>query len=144
MFLGEYYRTRDSKGRVFVPSNFREGLIGGAVISKGFDEKCLFLFSEENWNKLQEKILSGPIAKKNTQVFSRWFFSSAIEAEMDPQGRIKIPQNLADYAGVNKDIVLVGVSERIEIWDKAKWEEYYNQAESRFMGDDATFEGLDF
>jgi MraZ protein len=144
MFLGEYYRTRDSKGRVFVPSNFREGLIGGAVISKGFDEKCLFLFSEENWNKLQEKILSGPIAKKNTQVFSRWFFSSAIEAEMDPQGRIKIPQNLADYAGVNKDIVLVGVSERIEIWDKAKWEEYYNHAESRFMGDDATFEGLDF
>jgi MraZ protein len=144
MFLGEYYRTRDSKGRVFVPSNFREGLIGGAVISKGFDEKCLFLFSEENWSKLQEKILSGPIAKKNTQVFSRWFFSSAIEAEMDPQGRIKIPQNLADYAGVNKDIVLVGVSERIEIWDKAKWEEYYNQAESRFMGDDATFEGLDF
>lgn len=144
MFLGEYYRTRDSKGRVFVPSNFREGLIGGTVISKGFDEKCLFLFSKESWNKLQEKILSGPIAKKNTQVFSRWFFSSAIEADMDPQGRIKIPQNLADYAGVNKDIVLVGVSERIEIWDKQKWEEYYNQAESRFMGDDATFEGLDF
>jgi MraZ protein len=63
---------------------------------------------------------------------------------MDPQGRIKIPQNLADYAGINKDIVLVGVSERIEIWDKVKWEEYYNRAESRFMGDDATFEGLDF
>jgi len=144
MFLGEYHRTKDSKGRIFVPSPFREDLISGTVISKGFDEKCLFLFSKEGWKKLQEKILSGPIAKKNIQVFSRWFFSSAKEAALDPQGRIKIPQNLTEHAGIKKEIVLVGVSERVEIWDKKKWEEYYNQAESKFMGDDTTFEGLNF
>ncbi len=144
MFLGEYYRTKDNKGRVFIPSNFREDLIRGTVIAKGFDEKCLFLFSKENWGKLQEKILSGPIARKNTQVFSRWFFSSAVEAEIDPQGRIKIPQSLSDHADLVKDVVLVGVSERIEIWSKENWEEYYNQAESKFMSDSSTFEELGF
>jgi len=144
MFLGEFFRTKDSKGRIFVPSNFREELIGGIVLSKGFDEKCLFMFSKENWKKLQEKILSGPIAKKNLQEFSRWFFSSAREAEIDPQGRIKIPAGLEEHAGLVRDIVLVGVSDRIEIWSKEKWEKYYSNAESRFLGDSSTFEELGF
>lgn len=144
MFLGEYLRTKDNKGRVFIPSNFREGLTGGIVISKGFDEKCLFLFSKDSWKKLQEKILSGPIAKKNLQEFSRWFFSSAKEAEIDPQGRIKIPQNLEEHAGLERDIVLVGISDRIEIWAKEKWDKYYKSAESRFLGNSGTFEELGF
>ena len=144
MFLGEYFRTKDNKGRIFIPSNFREELIGGIVISKGFDEKCLFLFSKENWKKLQEKILSGPIAKKNLQEFSRWFFSSAKEAEIDPQGRIKIPSNLEEHADLEKEIVLVGISDRIEIWSRKGWDRYYKNAESRFLGDSSTFEELGF
>ena len=144
MFLGEYQRTRDNKGRVFIPSKLREDLIGCTVIAKGYDKQCLFLFSKISWNKLQEKILAGPIARKDTQIFSRWFFSSASEEEIDHQGRIKIPQNLADYAGLGKDVVLIGNSERIEIWDKNKWEKYYTQAESKFLKDSSTFEKLGF
>lgn len=144
MFLGEYLRTKDTKGRVFIPSNFREELADGMVVSKGFDEKCLFLFSKENWQKLQEKILSGPIARKNLQEFSRWFFSSAREVETDPQGRIKIPQNLEEHATLGKEIVLIGVSDRMEIWSRENWEKYYQSADNRFMGDSGTFEELGF
>lgn len=144
MFLGEFFRTKDNKGRVFIPSNFRDGLVGGMVISKGFDVKCLFLFSKESWKKLQEKILSGPIAKKNLQEFSRWFFSSASEVEIDPQGRIKIPQSLQDHASLGREVVLVGVSERIEVWDRELWENYYKGAETKFLQDDSTFEQLGF
>ena len=144
MFLGEYHRVKDNKGRIFIPSKFREGLIGGIVIAKGFDEQCLFLFSKENWKNLQSKILSGPVTRRNNQKFSRWFFSSAAEEVMDQQGRIKIPQNLADYAKLDKDIVLVGVSERVELWSKELWDTYYKQAETQFVGDSETFEELGF
>ncbi|MBM3699511.1 MAG: division/cell wall cluster transcriptional repressor MraZ [Actinobacteria bacterium] len=144
MFLGEYLRTKDNKGRVFIPSNFREELADGMIVSKGFDEKCLFLFSKQNWQKLQEKILSGPIARKNLQEFSRWFFSSAREVETDVQGRIKIPPLLEEHAGLGKEIVLIGVSDRIEIWSKENWQIYYKSADSRFMGDSGTFEELGF
>jgi MraZ protein len=144
MFLGEYYRTKDNKGRVFIPSNFREELRGGIVLSKGFDEKCLFLFSRDSWQALQDRIISGPIAKKNIQLFSRWFFASSRETEVDPQGRIKIPQELIEHAGLERDIVLIGVSDRIEIWAKAKWEEYYSKADTSFTGESGTFEELGF
>jgi MraZ protein len=144
MFLGGYSRTKDSKGRLFIPSNLREGLTGGMVISKGFDVKCLFLFSKESWGKLQEKILSGPIAKKNLQEFSRWFFSSAQEVDFDPQGRIKIPQSLQEHAQLDREVILVGVSDRIELWDSRLWNDYYKGAETRFLGDSSTFEELGF
>lgn len=144
MFIGEYPRTKDNKGRIFIPSNFREDLIGGIVISKGFDAKCLFLFSKENWKKLQERILSGRIAKKNLQEFMRWFFSSAREGEIDPQGRVKIPQNLQEHAGLEKDVILVGITDRIEIWSKPEWEQYYNSAENKFTLDSGTIEELGF
>lgn len=144
MFLGEFSRTKDNKGRIFIPSNFREELLGGVIVSKGFNEKCLFLFSRENWKKLQEKILSGQATKKNLQEFQRWFFSSARELEIDPQGRVKIPQNLQEHAGLEKDIVMVGVSDRIEIWSRQEWEKYYTQAETRFMEDSSTIEELGF
>jgi MraZ protein len=144
MFLGEYHRVIDNKGRIFIPSKFREGLIAGIIIAKGFDESCLFLFSKENWERLQNKILSGPITKRNTQIFSRWFFSSASVENMDQQGRVKIPKSLVDYAGLDKDIVLVGVSDRAEIWSKEMWGKYYSQADSQFTGKENTFEELGF
>ena len=142
MFLGEYYRTKDNKGRVFVPSNFREELRGGIVLSKGFDEKCLFIL-REGWQTLQNRIMSVPIARKTSGVL-KMVLSSAREAEVDPQGRIKIPQELSDHAGLDKDIVLIGVSDRIELWAKEKWEEYYSKADTSFTGESRTFEELGF
>ncbi len=144
MFLGEYHRVIDNKGRIFIPSKFREDLIGGIIVSKGFDERCLFLFSKDGWKRLQDKILATPVTKKNTRKFSRWFFSSASEESMDQQGRAKVPQNLIEYAGLRKDIVLVGVSDRAEIWAKEKWDDYYKQADLEFTEDDDTFEKLEF
>jgi MraZ protein len=144
MFLGEYHRAIDNKGRIFVPSKFREDLIGGIIVSKGFDERCLFLFSKDGWKRLQDKILATPVTKKNTRKFSRWFFSSASEESMDQQGRTRVPQNLIEYAGLKKDIVLVGVSDRAEIWSKEKWDDYYKQADLEFTEDDDTFEKLEF
>jgi MraZ protein len=144
MFLGEYYRTIDNKGRIFIPAKFREDFIKGIVISKGFDEKCLFLFSKESWKKLEEKIMANKVAERSIQSFSRWFFSSATEEAMDQQGRMRVPQSLIDYAEFKKDIVMVGVSDRAEIWSKEIWEEYYKKADSQFMGDKNAFEQLRF
>jgi MraZ protein len=144
VFLGEYHRTIDKKGRIFIPAKFREDLIKGVVISKGFDEKCLFLFSKENWKRLEEKIMANKIAERSVQSFSRWFFSSASEEAIDQQGRTRIPQTLIQYAGLKKEIVMVGVSDRAEIWSGEKWKEYYNRADSQFMGDNNAFEQLRF
>jgi MraZ protein len=102
------------------------------------------LFSRGGWESLPDRIISGPIAKKNIQLFSRWFFASARETEVDPQGRIKIPQELIDHAGLDRDVVLIGVSDRIEIWAKEKWEEYYSKADTSFTGESGTFEELGF
>ncbi len=88
--------------------------------------------------------MSGPITRKNILVFSRWFFSSAIEEEIDFKGRVKISKYLTDFAEIDKDIILVGVSERIEIWSKEMWKKYYNLAESMFTGDENSFEELGF
>lgn len=144
MFVGEYLRTRDSKGRIFIPAKLREDIAGKIIISRGFDEQCLFLYTKENWNKLEQKIFAGPVARADTQEFARVFFGKANEEEIDPQGRIKIPQNLADFAELGKDVVLVGVSERIEIWAKDKWEKYSEEAESKFFKDKSKFERLKF
>jgi len=144
MFLGEHHRTMDNKGRIFIPAKFREELIKGIIVTKGFDEKCLFLFSKEGWKSVQDKILDNPMAKRNTQRFSRWFFSSAAMESIDQQGRTRIPQNLIEYADLRKDIVLIGVSDRTEIWSKENWDKYYKQADSQFTEDQNAFEELGF
>lgn len=144
MFLGEHHRTIDNKGRIFIPAKFREELIKGVIITKGFDEKCLFVFSKESWKRIQDKILDNPMAKRNTQRFSRWFFSSATMESIDQQGRTRIPQNLIDHANLKKDIVLVGVSDRAEIWSEESWDKYYDQTDSQFTGDRNAFEELGF
>ncbi len=144
MFLGEHRRTIDNKGRIFIPAKFREELIKGVIITKGFDEKCLFIFSREGWKRIQDKILDNPMAKRNTQRFSRWFFSSATIESIDQQGRTRVPQNLIDHANLKKDIVLVGVSDRAEIWSEENWDKYYGQTDSQFTGDQNAFEELGF
>ena len=145
MFLGEYQRNLDNKQRLFIPTKFRDELSKGiAVISKGFDEKCLFLFSVESWEVLANKITSTPVTNINIQKFSRWFFKSAHEEVLDSQGRIKIDKALAEHAGIKKDVVLIGVSTRAEIWAREMWEKYSDSAEEEFSGNKEAFESLGF
>jgi MraZ protein len=144
MFLGEYQRSLDNKGRIFIPTKFRENLSKGiAVISRGFDEKCLFLYSVEDWQDLVKRITSLPVTK-NSQEFSRWFFKSAHEEVIDGQGRIKIEKSLIEFSGLDKDIILVGVSTRAEIWSRKAWETYSKSSDEKFSGNEKAFESIGF
>ncbi|OPZ94204.1 MAG: cell division protein MraZ [Firmicutes bacterium ADurb.Bin419] len=113
----------DAKGRVIVPSKFRDGLGEKFIVTKGLDN-CLFAYSAEEWSNLETKLKSLPFTDKDVRAFVRFFFAGATECEVDKQGRILLPQNLREYAGLDKDIYVIGVSTRVEIWDKAKWESY--------------------
>lgn len=125
MFYGEYQHTVDPKGRVIVPSKFREGLGEKFILTKGLDN-CLFAYSSEEWSNLEAKLRSLPFTDKDVRSFVRFFFAGATECEVDKQGRILVPQNLREYAELDKDIFIIGVSTRVEIWDKSKWEGYNN------------------
>lgn len=123
MFYGEYQHTVDPKGRVIVPSRFREGLGEKFIMTKGLDN-CLYAYSPEEWAGLESKAKALPLSDPNARAFIRFFFSGATECEVDKQGRILIPQNLREYAGLDKEIYIIGVSNKVEVWDKAKWESY--------------------
>lgn len=121
MFIGEYNHTIDSKGRLIVPSKFREALGDEFVVTKGLDG-CLFVFPMEEWNIFTEKLRELPLTKKEARQFSRFFLAGAASCEVDKQGRILLPAVLREFANLDKDAVLVGVSSRIEIWSKSNWE----------------------
>jgi len=123
LFYGEYQHSVDAKGRVIIPSKFRDGLGEKFILTKGLDN-CLFAYSLEEWSNLEAKLKSLPFTDKDVRAFVRFFFAGATECETDKQGRILIPQNLREYAGLEKDVYVIGVSTRVEIWDKAKWENY--------------------
>lgn len=119
--IGEYQHNLDVKGRVNFPAKLREALGEQFILSKGLGDDCLFVYSMEEWEKLSQKINSQPIAK--AKKLQRFLFSGAVMAEPDKQGRILIPQNLRAYAGLEKDVIIVGASNRAEIWDLEKWNE---------------------
>jgi mraZ protein len=123
LFYGEFQHTVDPKGRVIMPSTFREELGEKFILTKGLDE-CLFVYSMAEWINLEAKMKTLPLTNKDARAFVRFFFSGASQCEVDKQGRILIPQNLRTYAGLDKDIYIIGVSTRVEVWDKAKWENY--------------------
>jgi len=127
MFIGEYQHTIDPKGRIIMPSRLREGLGEKFVVTKGLDE-CLFVYSLEEWGNLENKLKTLPLTNKDARAFIRFFFSGAAECEVDKQGRILIPSNLREFAKLDKEIVITGVSTRIEIWGKDKWEAYNNDS----------------
>ncbi len=142
MLIGEYNHSIDSKGRVIVPSKFRTELGERFIITKGFDG-CLYGYSLEEWKSIEEKIKTLPLVTgKDARNFTRFFFSSAIECELDSQGRILITQNLREFAGLEKDIVTIGVSSRIEIWSKARWEEYNNGQDSDDIAEKMSLLGI--
>lgn len=123
LFYGEYQHTIDPKGRVIVPSKFRDGLGEKFIVTKGLDN-CLFAYSSAEWSDLEAKLRTLPFTDKDVRAFVRFFFAGATECEVDKQGRILLPQNLREYAGLDKEIYVIGVSTRVEIWDKEKWENY--------------------
>jgi MraZ protein len=123
MLLGEYRHNVDVKGRVSVPSKFREDLGQSFVVTKGLDN-CLFMYSKAEWETFEEKLKQLPLTNADARTFIRFFFAGATEVEVDKQGRINIPQVLRDYAGIKKDVVIAGVATRAEIWDSEAWDKY--------------------
>jgi MraZ protein len=123
MFIGEYQHAIDNKNRMIIPSKFRDELGSTFVLTKGLDG-CLYAYTMLEWKNLEERLKKLPLTSKDARAFTRFFFSGANEIEIDKQGRALIPQNLLEYAGVEKEIVSIGVSTRIEIWSKNKWDEY--------------------
>ncbi len=135
MFYGEYEHTLDKKGRLIIPSKFREVLaeqdVGKLFITRGLDS-CLFIFTEEEWNVQDQKFKSISFTKSEGRKFNRLYFSGATDVMWDKQGRILIPQYLKEFADIKKDIVLIGVSNRIEVWSKEKWKAFYQSSRESY------------
>lgn len=123
MFLGQYQNSIDAKGRAIIPAKFREELGSEFVITKGL-ETCLFIYSMDQWKKFQEKLTDLPLTSKESRAFIRRFFAGAVECELDKQGRVTIPQHLREHGAIDKELVTIGVNDRIEIWSKDNWESY--------------------
>ena len=128
MFMGEYNHSVDAKGRLIVPSKFREQLGNEFVVTKGLDG-CLFVYSQEEWKRIEESLREKPLTSKDARKFMRFFFAGAANCEVDKQGRILLPANLREYAGIDKEVVSVGVFSRVEIWSKDKWEAMNSDAD---------------
>ena len=143
MFMGEYQHSVDAKGRLIVPAKFREALGETFVVTRGLDN-CLFGYPMNEWRKLEEKLKDLPMTKKDTRAFARFFFSGATEVEIDKQGRINIPSTLITHAHLEKECVVLGVSNRIEIWAKDAWEIYFNESEQSFNEIAENMIGFDF
>ena len=120
MLIGEYEHSLDTKGRLIMPVKLREDIGEKFIITKGLDG-CLFIFSLDEWTIFETKLKQLPISNKDARMFSRFFFAGAIDSELDKQGRFLIPSNLRDFANLEKDVIIVGMDSRIEIWSKAKW-----------------------
>lgn len=125
MFMGEYNHTIDAKGRLIVPAKFREILGDNFIVTKGLDG-CLFVYPNDEWTRFEEKLKSLPLTNKNARQFTRFFLAGAAACEVDKQGRILLPQVLREFASPEKDVVLVGVASRIEIWSRERWDESMN------------------
>jgi len=130
MFIGEFQHNLDTKGRMAIPAKFRRSVSGGAIIARGLDP-CLFIFMKKDWEKFAEKLISSPLAltQANSRAFSRFMFSGASDADIDSQGRILIPANLRSYAGLKKATKVIGVYNRIEVWDETVWQKYKAKTE---------------
>ena len=135
MFYGEYFHTIDRKGRLILPAKFREvaktNFIEKFFVTRGLD-KCLFMFSEEEWRSQENKFKAISFTKQQARTFNRLYFSGAAEVLPDKQGRILLPQYLKYFARIKKEVIIVGVSNRIEIWAKNEWEAFYGNSRQSF------------
>jgi MraZ protein len=122
-FNGEFSHTMDAKGRVIIPAKYREGLGEEFILTKGLD-RCLVLYPMEHWAELEKKLSQLSIADYNSRFYRRFFSAGATNCELDKQGRILIPQNLREYAGLDKDVTIIGAINTVEIWDTAAYNEF--------------------
>lgn len=129
MFMGEYHHTIDEKGRIIIPSKFREDLGEKFIITRGI-ENCLFVYSLSSWEKITNKLESLPFTKKDARQFVRFFLSGATTAEFDKQGRVNITSPLISYANLQKDCVVIGTGDRLEIWSQEDWNAFFESASS--------------
>ncbi|MFN8453910.1 MAG: division/cell wall cluster transcriptional repressor MraZ [Anaerolineae bacterium] len=129
MFLGGYSHTIDDKGRLTIPAKFRDELESGVVITRGLDG-CLWAYGRSEWETLAEKISKLPTTNQAARNFARFMFSNAFDSIPDRQGRILLPQELRDYAGIQNETMIIGVMNKLEIWNPDKWGQIVNQVEN--------------
>lgn len=127
MFMGEYHHSLDDKNRLIIPSKFREQLGESFIVTRGI-EKCLFVYARSDWDKIVQKLQAIPFTKKDARNFMRFFLSGATDIEFDKQGRITVSNPLANYANMKKECVIIGVGERLEIWAKEEWENFFDSS----------------
>ncbi len=131
VFLGEYQHSLDEKGRVVMPSKFRDALKAGCVVTKG-QERCLFVFPGDRWDAEVERVMALPRTNRRNRNYARSFFAGASDQKPDKQGRIALPPSLRDYAGLGKDVTVVGVADRVEIWDAQAWQQLSAEADATY------------
>ncbi len=142
MFLGTYEPRLDDKGRLILPAKYREQLQGGLVMTRG-QEHCLYVFPMAEFETMQEQLRQAPLASKEARSYLRVFLSGALDEVPDKQGRITIPANLRAYAGLDRDLSVIGTGNRIEIWDQTAWNQYLMDQESAFADrEDEVIPGL--
>ncbi len=142
MFLGTHSPRLDEKGRIFLPAKFREELADGLVLTRG-QERCIYVFSQSEFEKVHEKMRQAPISSRQARDYSRVFLSGASDEVPDKQGRVTIPQALRTYAGLGRELAVIGAGNRAEIWDAKAWEDYLEEKENAFSEtDEETIPGI--
>ena len=142
MFKGEFQHNIDPKGRVIMPAKFRTELGESFVITKGLDD-CLFVYAQPEWERLAAKLRKLSFTKAAARAFSRIFFAGANDVELDKQGRVLLPPNLRDHAKLDKELIIIGVGNRLEIWDKMMWQEYNDEISSDYTNIAEDIAGFD-
>ena len=123
MLIGEYEHSLDAKGRLIMPAKLRQDMGEKFIITKGLDG-CLFAFSQNEWLNFETKLKALPLSDRNARNFVRFFLSGATECEIDKQGRFLLVNTLREYAEITKEVIIIGVGTRLEIWNKDKWKKY--------------------
>jgi len=141
MFIGEYNHSLDQKGRLAIPFKFRAHLKKGAVITKGLDN-CLFLYTQEEWNKMAVKMASLPFNKANDRAMARHFLAGAMAVSFDKQGRITLPDYLRKFSGLKRKVIIAGLYQRLEIWDESAWNKYKDSTDKQSNAIAEALDGL--
>lgn len=131
MFMGEFKHSIDAKGRLIIPAKFRDQLDGHFIVTRGLDG-CLFGYPMAEWQQMEEKLKTLPLTKRDARAFVRFLYSAATECDIDKQGRINIPDTLCAHADLTKKCVIVGVSNRIEIWSEDRWQQFTSTTANDF------------
>lgn len=141
MFLGTHSPRLDEKGRIILPAKFREELASGLVLTRG-QERCIYVFSEQEFARVHEQMREAPISSKQARDYNRVFLSGASDEVPDKQGRVTIPVALREYAGLGRELAVIGAGSRAEIWDSHAWNEYLAEKETAFSETDDSIPGI--